>query len=111
MKFINTQLRINSIIPWIETENDFQFIRSYLLNRPTVTELQMASRIAQVSDDYPTHNTAHASSTAVKEKQKLKSNGSLIIHYTHEKRFHAFNCNIFPVDSSFEIRTSHFYII
>ena len=94
MKFINGQLRIRSIIPWIETEADFRFIRSHLLNRPTVTELQMASQIAKVTGDHPAHNTADASSVAVKEKQTLKSNNNLIIHYTHEKRFHTFKKDI-----------------
>ena len=88
MKFINKQLQTHSIIPWIETETDFQFIRCHLLNRPTVTELQMTCRIAKVADDYPIHGTTDALSILTKEQPKLKSNTNLIIHYTHEKRFH-----------------------
>ncbi len=34
-------------ITLIDTENDFNFIPSYLLNRPTITEQQIVSRIAK----------------------------------------------------------------
>jgi hypothetical protein len=37
MKFLTNNLRISSIIPLLETENNFIFIRSYLLHRPTAT--------------------------------------------------------------------------
>jgi hypothetical protein len=40
MKFVTNNLRISSIIPLLETENDFIFICSYLLHRPTATEQQ-----------------------------------------------------------------------
>lgn len=94
MKFIHSQLRVRSIIPWIETENDFHFIRSYLLDRPTVPELQMVSRIMRAADDPPTSHTVNASLVPLKQKQKFKSTVNLIIHYTHEKRFHTFKKDI-----------------
>ncbi len=34
----------------LETENDFIFIRSDFLNRPTATEQQIAIRIAKIVD-------------------------------------------------------------
>jgi hypothetical protein len=59
MKFLAINLRISSKIPSLETENDFIFIPSYLLYRPTATEQQIATRITKVVDSIrhdPTHD-------------------------------------------------------
>jgi hypothetical protein len=50
MKFLTNILRISSIIPLLETENDFIFIRSYLLNWPTSTEQQIATQKIKAVD-------------------------------------------------------------
>ncbi len=50
MKFFEKHLRITSTIPLIDDENDYVFIRSYLINTITPAEHQMASRIAQRLD-------------------------------------------------------------
>jgi len=47
MKFLTNNLRISSIIPLLETENDFIFIRSHLLYTPTPIEQQIPTRIAK----------------------------------------------------------------
>jgi hypothetical protein len=43
MKFFTNNITIASMIPFIDDEQDFMFIRDYLLNKPTVTEHQIAS--------------------------------------------------------------------
>ncbi len=46
MKFFIGKFTITSLQPVLENEHSFTFIRSYLLNRPTITEYKLASRIA-----------------------------------------------------------------
>jgi hypothetical protein len=41
----------------IANPNDFLFVRSFILNRPTATEYQIASRIVKTID--PLKNDAH----------------------------------------------------
>jgi hypothetical protein len=50
MKFLTNNITISSIVPFIANEQDFVFIRDYLLNKPTATEHQIASRIAKTLD-------------------------------------------------------------
>ena len=52
MKCFTNNLNIKSIIPIIDNEHDFAFIRGHLLNKPTDTEHKIASRIATTSDPY-----------------------------------------------------------
>ncbi len=47
MKFFTNKLSGSSIIPAILNPNDFLFVRSYILNRPTAIEHQIASRVAK----------------------------------------------------------------
>lgn len=69
-----------------QTENDFQFIRSNFLNRPTAAELQIAARIGKLGDQN-NNDLDDTLSVLIKSKQTSKSHDNLIVHYTHEKRF------------------------
>ncbi len=72
-----------------DTENDFSFIRSYLLNRPTVTEHQIASRIAKAINP----NSNETSDDALVQTQLSKNSkwiNNLIIYCTHEKRLESY---------------------
>ncbi len=93
MKFITNNLRILSIIPLFETDNNFQFVRSYLLNRPTVTDQQIASRIAKTIDSM-NHNTADHPPVRIQLQRKSKSITNLIIHYVHEARLTSYKQDI-----------------
>ncbi len=85
MKFLTNNLRISSIIPLLETKNDFIFIRSYLLNRPTTIEQQIATRKTKAVDSIRHHSTNNPlDQISLKPKSEWIEN--LIIHYAHEVR-------------------------
>ena len=75
-----------STLPWIDTVHDFQFIRAYLLNRATLAESQMASRIANAMKSNDEDITGNLIAKPAIEKES-KWDKNLIIHYTHESRF------------------------
>jgi len=93
MKFVINNLRISSIIPLFETENNFQFVRSYLLNRTTVTEQQIACRIAKTID-YTNHDKPNDPLVRIHLKRASKSINNLIIHYVHEARLTSYKKDI-----------------
>jgi len=49
-KFFTNKLSPTSIIPLIANPHDFLFLRSYILNRLTTIEHQVASRITKTTD-------------------------------------------------------------
>jgi hypothetical protein len=61
------------------------YIRDYLLNKTTVTEHQIASRIAKTIDPN-TNDTTDDPLVQLRLRQKSKWTDNLIIHYTHEAR-------------------------
>jgi len=85
MKLLKNNLSITSIIPLIDSDTDFNFIRSYLLNRSTIPEQQIISNIAK-TDDTNTEETLYASSIHAQLRKNSKWIHHLIIHYTHEQR-------------------------
>jgi len=80
----------------IDKENDFIFIRSHLLNKPTISERQMAFRIAKTIDP---KNKEIVGNPLVKPRldQALKWLNNLIIHYTHEKRLETYKKDVHPL--------------
>jgi len=93
MKFFKSYSSTPMISPLIDNENDFATIRRRLLNKPTIAEYQIGSRIAMADDK--THNDTVrnplAQTRADKESKWLKN---LIIHYTHEKRLQNYKKDI-----------------
>jgi len=90
MEFFKSYSSTPMISPLIDNENDFATIRRRLLNKPTIAEYQIGSRIA-MADDKPHNDTVCnplAQTRANKESKWLKN---LIIHYTHEKRLQNYN--------------------
>ncbi len=61
------------------------YIRHYLLNKTTVTEHQIASRIAKTID-INTNDTTDDPLVKLRLRQKSKWVDNLIIHYKHEAR-------------------------
>jgi hypothetical protein len=93
MKFLTNQLTISSILPLIDNKHDFMFIRRYLLNQPTVIELQVASRIATVVDlQHP--DTVDNPLVKARLNKNSKWKDPLIIHYEHEVRLESYNKDI-----------------
>ena len=86
IKFFSDQLRNMSTLPWIDTVHDFQFIQACLLNRATLAESQMASRIANAMKSNDENITGNLIAKPAIEKES-KWDKNLIIHYTHESRF------------------------
>ncbi len=77
----------------IANPNDFQFVRSYILNRPTTTEHQVASRIAKPMDSH-TNDTTDDPLVRNQLKNLFDSDRNLIIHYTHEARLATYKKHI-----------------
>ncbi len=83
-KFFSSYLPTPFVLPLITCEHDFAFIRRILLDKPTISEYQIASRIAK---------TIHVDSKEDVDNGLVKtglgeqneSNTNLIIHFTHEK--------------------------
>ncbi len=75
----------SSVLPTINNENDFAQLRRLLLNRPTIPEYQIASRIAKAIKDNPNEEVDNSLITARLNKPS-KFDTNLIIHYTYEKR-------------------------
>ncbi len=70
-------------MPFIDNKQDFMFICDYLFKKPTVTEHQIATRLAKTLDPN-NHNTIDDSLVQIRLRQKLKWVNNLIIHYTDE---------------------------
>jgi len=93
MKLLKTNLSMTSILPLINTETDFKFIRSYLMNRPTITEHQIASRIAKTIDPN-SKETLNDSLLRTHLAKTSKWIDNLIIHCTHEQRLESYKTDI-----------------
>ncbi len=72
-------------MPLIDTEDDFRFIRDHLMNKPTPTEHQIASRIGNTIE-LNSNDTVDDPLVKQRLHPKSKSIDQLIIHYTHEAR-------------------------
>jgi hypothetical protein len=90
MKFLTNNLRISSIIPLLEAENDFIFIHSHLLYTPTPIEQQIATRITKTIDSLD-HDTTNNPLVRLRLETKSKWIDNLIIHYVHEERLTSYN--------------------
>jgi hypothetical protein len=66
------------------------YIQEYFLNKTTVTEHQIASRIAKTIDPN-TNDTTDDPLVQLRLRQKSKWIDNLIIHYTHEARLAGYN--------------------
>ncbi len=93
MKFFKSHISISPIIPCIDNEQDFIYIREHLLNKTTVTEHQIASRIAKTIDPN-TNDTTNDPLVQLRLRQKSKWVDSLIIHYKQETRLAGYKKDI-----------------
>jgi hypothetical protein len=78
-------LSISDVLTTIHNENDFVRLRYLLLNRPTIPEHQIASRLAKAIKNNPTEEINDPLVKARLNKQS-KFDNNIIIHYTYEKR-------------------------
>ena len=87
VKFFKSPLYTStSILPLIDSHSHFAFVRSYLLDRTTTAQHQIASTIAKAIDsqDYDTEDDLLV---RAQFRRKLKSMHNLVIPYIHEARF------------------------
>jgi len=82
----------------ITTEHDFTFIRRILLEKPTIPEYQLATRIAKSLN---TDSKEEIDNPLVKARlHKLsKFDINIIIHYTYEKRLRSNRTDLHQVKS------------
>jgi hypothetical protein len=85
MKFFTKYLSLSSVLPLLDKENDFTIKRRQLLNVPTITEHQIASRLVQTIEQTDKHKIDNPLVKMKLEKQSTWID-NLIIHYTHETR-------------------------
>ena len=88
----------------INTEKDYSFIRQTLLRKPTISEYQIASRIAK-SIQLDRDETVEDPLVRSRFDKPSKFETNLIIHYTYEKRFQC-NKNTF-INYGFRHFTKH----
>jgi hypothetical protein len=92
-QFFSSHFSISAVSPTINSEHDFARLRCLLLNRPTIPEHQIASRIAKAIKNNPKEEINDSLVKARLNKQ-LKFDTNLIIHYTYEKRHQNNNWDI-----------------
>jgi hypothetical protein len=90
MKFFTRKFTITSLQPVLDNEYSFTFIRSYLLNRPIITEYKLASRIANTINPQD-HDATDDPLVRAQLNKKSKWIDNLIVHYTHEARLESYN--------------------
>ncbi len=84
-KFFSNYLPALFALSMISNENDFAFIRHQLLNKPTIPEYQIASRIAKPIDANSKEELNDPLVNAHPNRQ-TKPGRNPIIRYTYEKR-------------------------
>ncbi len=72
LKFFTNNITISSILPFIDNEQDFLFIRDRSLNKTTVTEHEITSRISKA---FNPNNNDTIDDPLVKTKLRQNSNG------------------------------------
>jgi len=113
MKY-NCSLSLSSILPVIESENEYFIIRYKLQQQPSAKQIQTAKRASRVDirNELRFNNNVQTKSTAtVKEKRKNKFKNNLIIHCRHEERLecmkrdmHQIYNNIFNNASAIDVK-------
>ena len=87
MKFFKSSLFTStSLLPLIDSESYFAFVRWYALEIPTISEHQTASRLARAAMNSQDYDAVDDPLVRAKIKKISKSIDNLIIHYTHEAR-------------------------
>jgi hypothetical protein len=84
-QFFSSHPAVSVALPTINNGNAFTQLRILLLNRPTIREYQMASRIVKGIEINPNQEVDDPLVRARLKKQ-CKFDKNLIIRYTYEKR-------------------------
>ena len=85
-KFFSSYYPTCIVLPMINNENDFIFLRQTLLTKPTIHEYQIASRIAKSIKSEPDEIIDDPLVRSQLDKPS-KFDTNVIIHYTYEQRF------------------------
>ena len=92
MKFFKSSLLTStSILPWIDSKSYYTFVRWFSVETPTISEHQIASRMARAAMDSQDYDAVDDPLVRVIIKRKSKSIDNLIIYYIHEARFASSN--------------------
>ncbi len=107
-KFLYEYISLTSFLPIINDEQEFKPIRQHILGQPTPQQSQVTISAATADlDNYPTNEESIHTTAIVNNKQKnndTKADGNrIIVHYTHEKRFHSFKRDMHHIyDKTFQ---------
>ena len=92
MKFFKSSLLTStSILPLIDSKSYYAFVRWFSVETSTISEHQIASRIARAAMDPEDYDAVDDPLVRVIIKRKSKSIDNLIIHYTHEAQLASSN--------------------
>ncbi|CAF1540598.1 unnamed protein product [Adineta steineri] len=99
--FFNEFIYATSILSFIENEQQFILLRHEILDQPTPSQSQAASRAATADVDNDqtdvTEETTSRESVEKIQKKPISYADRLFLHYTHEKRFEPFKRNMHRV--------------
>jgi hypothetical protein len=89
-------------LPFIDNEKQYFILRNKLLIQPTHRQSQVALSAATADIDNDQTNAQLTEPQTNVTKQATKNDTKLIVHYTHEKRFHTLKCDMHQVyDNTF----------
>ncbi|CAF4728615.1 unnamed protein product, partial [Rotaria sp. Silwood2] len=89
-KIFGSYTSLNSILPLIDNEAQFFRLRKEYMNQPTARHSQIEAHIAQFqekNEESEVEQLVTTTSTTTKKQKNSRFQDTVIIHYTHEKRF------------------------
>jgi hypothetical protein len=89
-QFFSSHPAVPVALPTINDVNAFTRLRTLLLNRPTIHEYQMASRIVK-GTEINSNQEVDDPLVRARLKKQSKFDKNIIIHYTYEKRLQSNN--------------------
>lgn len=96
-QFFKEYIQLSPFLPSIENEQQFHVIRQTILNQPTSQQSQIAMSAATADLDNDPMDKSEIElqqSTTTEKKKTTNYHNQVILHYTHEKRFHSFKRDI-----------------
>ena len=93
-KFFLDHLSPSSFLPFVTDEDQYFILRQQLLKRPTTRQSQLLASVSTANTDSnherDSHQIDRMSTSLQSTGDKTDYADKLIVHYTHEKRFHSF---------------------
>jgi len=86
IKFFSFHFQTSDILPTIKNENTIRRLHYLFVNTPTISEYQIATRIARAIKQNPTEQLDNSLVRFQLKKKQIEQKDHLLIHYVYEKR-------------------------